>query len=279
MPLHAIPFAVAVSTIVRSGQSIDLTPGAVFSGIAGFFGGVIQTVIGDIITPVANAISWAGGRLEGWIVSLWSELLALIGTLPGAFVDVVDFVTAEFQNAENLAQFLYNSAWSEIQSVESTIGGFITNTLSTLQASLTTLLQTAISQGGLLWNWIYNTVLQPLYDEVSNVLNLAVDEALSAVQQFIQAGLDIGGWLWGLLSPLVQSLIDAALAGVSDIIAVVNGAWDFLVWIATHPLSWFTDQVDSFFAAGANALVAAIVNALESEQDAVVSWLDSTFGG
>jgi len=277
VPLHAIPFAVGVLGATRTVQEVDLSPGAVYDGIAGFFGSVVQTLIGDIITPVADAISWAAGLLENWVESLWLGVVTEIGQLPGQVLNVVTLVEQQFANAEQYALTLYDDLLVDVDNIEATLGGFVSNTLDTLESDLSTLLEDAITTGGLLYDWVYDDVLQPLYDEVSDVLDLAVDEAVDAVDDLLSDGLTVGGALWGLIQPLVQGLIDDALTSIQDVIDVVNGAWDFLVWVANQGEQLWQYFTGEFLTVAGDELVNAILDSLDSQTGTATAVLDRLF--
>jgi hypothetical protein len=272
-----IPWVAWAASSTRAFDGVDLSEGTVFSAIGGWFGGVVMTLIGDIITPIARAISWAAGQLEGWIGTIWITFLSMVGSIPPLFTNIVDYVATLVGQARDFAVWLYDQTNTLID----TVSGQLTNLLDTLAGVVgdivTTVLTDGFGFGNWLWNLVYDGMIAPLWQTFTNTL----DTLWQQMVQFLNATLDglfaAGSWVWDRVTALVNELLNVALAGIGDVIAVVRGAWNFLVWIAAHPLDWFSQQVDAVFGHGETYLIDHLEAAIESNQDRVAAWVDSVF--
>lgn len=273
----AIPFVSVWIALLRGMPSIDLSPSTVFSGIAGFFGDVIMTLIGDLITPIADAISWAGVQLEQFVLDSVNSVWGFIGQAAGLVSTVLDFVQSLYQAALQYAESLVASVWFEVNSLADQFAQWGANILNLIQTTIASVLSTAMTVGGWLWNQIYNAFIYPLYNYISDLFGNIEGIVAGIVSTVINGALEAGGWLYNILTNIVQSLIDVALAAFGDIVAVVQGAWAFLVWIAEHPFSWFADQIDSVFGNGASHLIDLLEQAIDANQDQVEQWIDRVF--
>lgn len=265
----------AVNSVPR--QSIDLSASTIFNNIAGFFGGVVMTLIGDIIGPIASAIEFAAGKLEAWIVQLWNELWAQLGSIPNTFLSVADYIEKLYNNATGFAQWLFDNAANEITNIVGTVqniaDGIAGSVLDTIQGYISDL----IAVGGGLFDWVWQTFIEPLYAWVSQQLSGLFDWISQVVSDVINDGLNAGGWLYDQLRNIVNDLIGLALAGFADVIAVVQGAWNFLVWVAQHPLGWLENQLDELTAGGPDAVLSRLVNGIASNETEFGHFVDSWF--
>lgn len=267
---------VAVNTVPR--QDLDLTVGTIFNNIAGFFGSVIMTLIGDIISPIAQAINYAAGVLSNWVVALWSSIQDTIGRV----LDVVSFVQAQAQQlfgiAIQTAQNFYDSLIGTVNSVVAHVQDLIDGLASTVWNAVWDVLTSAIAVGGGLYEWVYNTFIAPLYDWISAQFGNLADFVSQIVSDVVNAALEAGGWLYNIVADIARSLIDIALAGIQDIIDVVRGAWDFLVWVAAHPIGWFQSIADQIENLSGESVLGALERGITENETTVNSILDRLFG-
>lgn len=278
MPLHAIPFALAVVQRAQLRQSIDLQVGTIFNNIAGFFVGILSALIGDIITPIADALNYVAGVIIDWIVQLWAGLRELIGGLPGDILSVVDLVDLFYNNAITYAQTLYDDFITGISAtIEEVLNGanWLRDWITAIAQGL---LADALSAGGPFVQWIYDNVINPLETAIGAVTAEVEQLVAQAVADALDAATSVGGFLWDEISSIAQLIVDDALGTFTDLFNAVLGAYDFLIWVGEHSLSWFSDQIESFFADGSQRVVELIVQALENEQPTVDAFLDATFG-
>lgn len=274
--LHAV--ALLAWLFAASGaQDWDLSVDGILGHIGGFFAGLLDLLTG-IVRPIAEALNWVAGQLMGLVYDVRSEIMNIIGYLPAAiytigqgFMDIWNNTLAAIENASNVIWYEINNVWSKLNSLVDTV------TDSVYQA-VTSLISEGLAVGGWLWNIIYNGWIAPIFDFVGSLFSQLYDIAVAAANAALNAAVEVGGWLYDVISSIVGDVIDAALAGFRAIVDVVNGAWDFLVWIATHPLSWFTDSIEHLFTVGEEWIVDHILAAFERNDSHVEDFIDRVFG-
>lgn len=266
---------VAVNTVPR--QDIDLSFGTVFNNIAGFFGSVVMTLIGDIVSPIAQAIVFAWGRIEAWVVQLWERIQDQIGGVidlanqfwgaaVGLFSHAVDLINQAYQDLSGLV----GQAVGNVQSI-------VDGLLSDIWNTVWDVLSAAIEVGGGLYNWVWNTFIAPLYDWITQQLSGIADWLTQIVNDVVNAGLEAGGWLYNAVASIVSDLIDAALAGWRDLLNAVEGAYHFLLWIAEHPLGWLEQQIDELVNGGPDALLERLVSHVEDSENGFDDFIERFF--
>lgn len=275
---YAIPFA-AVAVAVRAGATaIDLSPSTVFSNIAGFFGSVVMTLIGDLITPVANAIAWAGTQLIGYVSDLYQHVLGFIGTINTVFSTVADYIDSVYNFARDFAVQLFDSVVAQVDDLVSRVSSITQWVLDNVANLISDALELAFEVGGWAWNKIYTDFIYPIYATLDQIANSVIDTVTRVVNDLLSAAAAAGGWLWNLVTNIVNDAVNVALSGLSDLIGVVEGAWSFLVWVALHPLDWFTSLIDDALGNGQQWLVQHVTRAFESSEPLVDDFLNRVFG-
>lgn len=278
MPLHAIPFAVAVVGATRLTSGIDLSPSTIISGISGFFSGVVMTLIGDIIGPIANAISWAAAQLEPWVLALWNQLEVTIGEVPAVFDNVVDFIEGILAQAEDYADFLVNALTTRVAQLEADIGSIGAGLLAQVQSIVFDWIEGAINVGGFLWNWIDTEWVTPIYDYLAQVISGIEADILAGVQDALTALFTAGSWVYDIVSQWISDALSAALAGLGDIVDIVESALPFLQWVVGEGQrlwDFFTGDLPEL---AGEALINAALDALDRESDTAAAVLDRMFG-
>lgn len=277
-----IPWLVyaAVSTTPR--QDVDLSFGWVLDTIGSFFGGLVLTVIGDIVSAIAHALSLVGATIINWVTALWHGIQDTFG----AVLNVVSFVQAQAQQLFGIAIGAVNSAYTELRglidgvigNVENITGGILDNIWNLVWSVLTP----AIAIGGGLWQWVWNTFIVPLYEALSRLYG----DVLNAVGGLFTSLLDeitgAGGWLYewakSLIIEVAGPLINSVLGPYIELFDVIRGALPFLKWVAAHTLDWFQSLADSIEALTPQHVLGAIENAINDNTDDVDAILNRFFG-
>lgn len=298
-PAWVIPFA-AIFGASRSAEIDFGYPGTVLDNIGSFFGGLITTVVGDITGAVSAALNWVLNIVQTWLVKLYTALTHIIGAIPGAFGSVVDYVRWLEDTFDTFVGSIYDSIRNGIVdgiTAGLDAGGWLAGLLTDWLGSV---LQGVIAAGGWFYGFVANIVTDILqsalqvgswiYDLIAGIVGYVVDQLFADVgwlwgrletfvNQLLYDGLAVGEWLYNWIKDeIVQPLIDLALQGLGDLLAVVQGAWDFLVWVAQHPLQWFIDQFEDLAGLRGDALWSRIGEALDSESGHAFSILDDLFG-
>lgn len=298
-PGWTIPFA-AIFGATRTAEINIGYPGTVLQNIGGFFGSIITSVIGDIASAVANALTWSLSVVQGWIASVWQGVLAIIGAIPGAFSSLVDYIEWFYNTfldwtgfvLDEIAQGVVNAV-SEGLDAGGWLAGLLTGWLGTILPQIlqgaawfvelvegfaTDVLRQALTVGSWLYNLIAN-VVQYVLDGIIGGGEYLWNLVEPFVRQLIIDAFTVGGWLYDYIrDSIVQPLIDFALAGISDVIDVVKGAWDFLVWVGEHGLAWFTDLADTIAGLSGDALLHTLEDAITGNEGTVEDLLDRLFG-
>lgn len=277
-PLHAIPIALAVANQARAAQGIDLSPSTLISGIGGFFSGVVMTLIGDIVAPIANAISWAAQRLEDWADALFQVVVTLVGTLPGTFGTVVQFIENVAAAATQYTDFVFSGVTSFVQSLFNDALSVGSNLWEFVRQTAQTVLNDAIGAGGWFLQWITDNVINPLTAEIQNIFGQISDIVGGLINSTLTDLFAAGSWVYDIVSGWISDAFDALTAGWVDLLGLVGAAAKFLEWVAGEG-----EQLWQFFtgdlpALAGEALVNAIIDALDRESDTATQVLDRMFG-
>jgi hypothetical protein len=258
----------------------DIGSQTIINMISGWFSGIVTTLIGDIISPIIRAVQWAASVAINWaydsIAQVWAVLneVASVGGDVFGWVEnqispIYDAINAAFDHVLGIAQQAYDwitgaDAWLW-QRIQDVIGLSV---------------ETFIAPGGWLLKWLNDNLLQPILDQIStltwwaqNIGSWIIEQIATQVQWLVQGWFAVGGWLYGIVQQIVSDTIGASLDVISGVITVVQGAWNFLVWVAAHPLSWFEDQLTAAEQAGEDWLAQHVLAALDASSGTVEDWV------
>lgn len=274
----AIPFVLGPLAVVRALFDLDLSLGSVLDGIGGFFSSVIMTLIGDIVTPIGEAIVWAASRLITYVNELSSSIFGFIGDLAGGFGTVVAYIEGLYNAAIDYATNIVSSVWDAVNNAIGELGDILGQVAQIAADTFQALLTDAIAAGGWLYNLIYETFIAPIYNYLSGLWDQITNAVGGIVNALLDAAFTAGSWLWDRLQDLIGAAISVALEAFNDIISVVQGAWNFLVWVALHPLDWFTNVANEALDAGPQWFIDHMIAAVEHNESSIEDFIDRAFG-
>lgn len=274
----AIPFVLGPLAVVRALFDLDLSLGSVLDGIGGFFSGVIMTLIGDIVTPIGEAIVWAASRLITYVNELSSSIFGFIGDLAGGFGTVVAYIEGLYNAAIDYATNIVSGVLDQIDRLAGTVSGILDQVVQIATDAFWSLINDAMAVGGWLYSWVYDNFIQPIYGWVSGIFAGIADTVYGLVNELLDAAFTAGSWLWDRLQDLIGAAISVALEAFNDIISVVQGAWNFLVWVALHPLDWFTNVANEALDAGPQWFIDHMIAAVEHNESSIEDFIDRAFG-
>lgn len=233
----------------------------------------IREIIHAISEAVSNAISAAVAAAYDWTNFLHS-LVGDVGRITG---DLVSYVIDGFRRATDFALWaageaarLGTSAWEVLGDPASWVWDQVRAIAGGVGDVFDFLTRDVL-------NFIYADLVLPLYNRLSDIRDSLFDSLREIAETAIGAALDAGSWLWDRVGGIVADALDVALAPLRAIVAVVEGAWSFLVWVAEHPISWFTSIADEVLGNGSEWLINHVLSAVEAEFDTVEQRLSDYF--
>lgn len=288
-------------------ESPDLSVENIASSITGFFAAVVQFIVGDIITPIASALSWLGQHLVGYVADQWRTLLNVIGAIPVMFGTVADWITSVAEDAARALRAVTDSLYGNVLNwvhVALSVGGALYDVLASvvtaivtaalraggdilggLADALNTLLNGALEVGNWLWHRIV-TIAEAVVRDALAVGGAIYSAMGDIVAQLIRDWLTVGGWLLDLLDGIIRDIVAPLLDGIADVLPdalkfIVDNfdrLFRFLVFVIEHPLSWFEDWATQLLEDGGALLIDVIGRAVESNEARVEDIADRLFG-
>lgn len=126
--------------------------------------------------------------------------------------------------------------------------------------------------------WVKTTVipfLQRAINSVVHALGQARDFLLRLIRAAEKWAKDAVAWLLGK----VTDAINWVRRFGSKVWWIIDHTWDFLFYVATHPLSWFRRLVDDVIGRGGNWFVGRVLSAMLKESSKVEDLIVRWFGG
>ena len=130
---------------------------------------------------------------------------------------------------------------------------------------------------GVLYGWVVDNVLNPLLHAVDVVYQWVRDHVAQVIdvlwRDVIGPIFDKLNWVWDQL----HYVIDFVKYLKDQIIPVLQKCWGFLVFVATHPLSWYINYITELFHRGPDYIYEAMSRAVEQNgahvDDIIGKWL------
>lgn len=250
-------------------ESMNRVVDDAFGIVAGIFDPVASGIKG-VISWLWDAISYAVQQATDFAGELFSQIVDLVSIF-------MDQAEEWFEQALDYASQVKDWIWSYVDSIFLAIWDEISNLTAKLAHLALAGITDLVSLAADLWTHF----VQPIVELVGELIAQAFGDLLGWVRDVVTGMLsdilDVGGELWDFLRGLVTSIVDDLLNGVDGVLDVIHQAWDWLVYFATHPFSWFGDLIDGFFHDGAKWLMERVTSAMRDEgsvfEDWAVSWL------
>ena len=201
-----------------------------FRSIAGGVRDFVTSMIGAAVDWISSWLNGVVTWVQGWITwiadnvpRLWDKVWAVASDvasaiaqafnyLPGLVVSWVDYLGRRIVDAVQHARDLFDNAI-----------GYARDAI------------------GAVYDWVDRNVAGPLSHAIDGVYRWVNDNVLNRIT----------GWIGEAVGPVrdlvnnVRSAFDLVADTVrrikDDVVPVVMGAWHFLVFVAEHPLTWWTD--------------------------------------
>lgn len=266
----------------------DWSPSAISDGVESVWGWALGVVQDWVIGPITRAASWAANQVADYAVALaqdvW-EKLGILGEFAGTLWDmIVHMVDGAIDFALSIKNTLYDWIGDGIGWLWDTTSWWWEHVFNVLWDWLvdvvTSLIVGAIDLAMGAAGWVWDRVSEIAATVAREVLGAAswlYDNVRQIVTDMLGALFDAGSWLWERITDVVGALVsqlwDALSNGIAAVIAVVEGAWDFLVWVAEHPATWFAELIDGFFRNGSQWFIERLTDALSSSGSIVEDWL------
>lgn len=233
-----------------------------------------------------------------WLTDIWNAGADILGAIKAFIFSLIDSITSWIGDIINWAESQFVAAFSYIQEIGDWAGRLINDSVVWLQHLMTQWINDVYKWASqafndardfisytvngivnwvkgiyddlrmslkLIYDWILTNVWNPLYSMVQDAWHFAtvtiphyVKQITDDIIQWITDGVK---WIWKYLSPLV----DFFTRVFWDAWKVIEQAWDWITFFATHPISMGISMVEDIVHGGFNSLVSKAVSAMESE--------------
>lgn len=294
--LHLVPAIAAIG--LSAGIIPDDLPGdwGFLSGFTSFISGLFNWV-GDAIRAavqwsarfilgVVKAFEWAFDQFRDNILFNVGELTTQVFGLAQGAIELGTAVTVGLaqQGRDLLAQIgnlLEHTATEAFELLKPYVDGLLAGILEPAADAIETILRSLL---GPAWDF-----LQMLIELGSNGIGVLIGFAADPI-----------GYVWGLISNLVNDAIDATIGGIADTVELIQSVWDILTWLASHAadltvealkltwdLWWFViqhaddvtiDALNAIFNPSWETLRDSVVAEAESQMSGAENFVASIFG-
>ena len=250
-----------------------------------FIVGFVAEVLSNLPFPF-NAITVAFPAIRDWVTGALQTVADFAESIAAA---VLDFVWYDLLNP--VLNFVANSVrglWSFLYDLLGQLASDVANVVDFIAGIGNWLLNQLAGLADFLWNlvspfvgWFVDNILAPLWDQITSFVN-----------DLLQAVASVGGWLWDLIQqiagfvfdelikPVYQFILDAintALDGLGIAWDVLQEAWGWIVYFATHPFTWFSDLFGGWFDHGSSWLLNLVTSTIASDGDSIEQFVAGYF--
>lgn len=242
-----------------------------FTGAIGWATGGIWDKVKDLVrattdwisTWINHVIDWASAAVDG----LWGAVRAAgdfantivtwaVGMLDSLQDRIVDWAGGLIQRARDFASGLVDQLGDWAESAIGEVWGFANG----------------------FFDWALRNIWDPLWNRITGVFDWVTDNVMPWVLDQLSA---LGGWaadqfrwVWDRVEDKVRELLD----WLAPYIDVIQGAWDWLVWVARHPYNWFVAQWRELGHLSPDTIADVVTGSLRKEshhlENLVMDWFD-----
>lgn len=241
-------------------------------------GAVLSFIFGPVIDFVRSVCHKIVDWLFGFIVNIYTQLHNLITSF-------WNFVGGTFSALISLAQQIGNIISTIIPNVVQVIWDKITSVaqdaFNALNAVASAIYQTIQD----VRDWAYNlvnyvgTLLANAIDALRNWTVSALQYAADVLINMIQTGIsNVIDFVKNLVANAVSPIFDFINKVLGPVAEVVQRAWGWLVWMATHPFTWWLDLWNELTHLSPRTFVNAVTSVFSREGSALEEWLTQWLG-
>jgi phage-related protein len=263
-PLHAVtavPLAVAYLSPHLFGFDPTAWAGKIWNfgwNVAGEIKDFIFEVVEDAISLgldalriVKEGIDHTVNLITGTIGIMADQITNVANAVDHVVNQTVQFVDGAFSNFRDQLKSFLEHAWDDLKDwVTQNIPNWIGDALGGLKDLLDGLAELGTDGISLLLDFVRDPT-GFVWDLIKDLVTDAIDVALG--------GLGFGA---DLFEAIVRAGLAIIFAGYGDVIAVLEGAWRFLEWVATHIDDFTEAGFNAFFGIGAQAFDDRVIQVL-----------------
>lgn len=236
---------------------------------------------------IANAVTGVASAIKNWVVDLltsifdflWDWAVGIYKLIIDSFKDIWDYsrslsdwalrvtnnlinlIAQRLVDAQNFASWivaeLRNEMWSALSRAAGVVVDFASWGAHIVQDA---------------YNLVAEKIYWPLWHMIQDVYTWVNNNVLQQVASMISSAVNaaVGGLM--ALPGIVNSIWQWIEHEAKDAIALVWKAKDFLLFVVTHPLTWWTHYLEQIVDAGPDIIMRGVANAAERNLGAVEDW-------
>lgn len=262
--LHLVPAVAAV------GLSAGIVPDSLrpdwgfFSGFAGFILSGFGWITSAISSAVEFAVNWALKAVQAfeWVFDqVTDNLIYNVGQLTTQVAGIADGV---MKIGYRVTVGLAEQGRDLLAQMGNLLEHVATDAFNLLKPYVDMLLQNVLEPGIDAIEAIVRRILGPAWDLITGLIELGAD----GVGVLLQLASDPIGTIWGWISGLVDQAIEETVAGIRDVLDLIQSIWHILEWMAVHAAElttevleqawklfvWVVEHTDDFTVASLNAI-------------------------
>lgn len=264
VPTRRAPLrVVSLLFITRSLFGYGFDAGAIFGGIWNFLTGIGS----DVRNFVLEAVQKAADYLVGLINTVDDVYHAVTGVLTEGLVWAT-------QQAENAAGAVANVVQVTYDEMASAFSNFRDQVKAALEHGYDDVKNYVLDQ--------IPALLESLLGDAWTFLKSLASLGVDGLDFLLQLATDPFGTIWDLIKQAVEDALGVALppfewivqqgldllfAGFGDVVAVLKGAWHFLVWVADHAADLTEDALSAGFGLGGAVFDDSVLATLTARSD------------
>lgn len=244
----------------------------------------VGEILGVLVYPIKQVISWVWEGVKAAAQWAWNFASDVWNSAVDAISAVWD---AAIQSLKDAFAFISDQA-AQLWVWATTAFNWVVDKGAWVLGQLENLVSLVADAVASSLGWIWENLIQPVTDLIGSLFGTLWDAFWSAAtwvwdkvqaiaEAVVNAVLDAASWVWDKVYAIAKAIVDAAIDALGFAWDVLQEAWKWIEYFATHPFSWFGDLL-SAVENGETALFGpGIVAALHRESDAieavVASWL------
>lgn len=234
-------------------------------------------LLGTLLKPVVNFVRSVIRPIWSWITEavdrLWDGIRN-VGDWAGRALDGVwDATVRGLRSVEAWARGAVDWLRGQINAVSDWAGRAIDWAIRNVTEWVRDSLGWLGRQIDGVFDWVTDNVWRPLIGFIDRVYDWVRDHVWDPLVRRIG---DVLGWATRAVDRLwdtVRDVWDFINRYARRLLAVVDKAWDWLVFMATHPFTWWRELTEGLFQRAPRWMVAQIMGGIGKAADDVEGWI------
>lgn len=232
--------------------------------------GAIKDFVYGLISGIVSFVSNLWTYFSGLFVTFANWIVQVAAVAAQALADAMDGLRNLIVQWFNDAYRVISQGLNDARSFASGILADLRNWAQDAINGLTSGIQDA-------YNWVLANVYHPLLNLAQGAWNFATVTLPNVVKQWIgdlrQWASDAVNWVWAIIKPVWDFFTHI----LYDAWQVIDKAWDWIVFFATHPISMGLALLNAVVGTGKDALLGSILHTMETTGTQILDTLAKYF--